>query len=576
MNDGDDDGRLITFLLGLEPEILQRAFPHINFAKSRKTIGALVDLVTKHSGPPGNAALVHMMLEKLKEISTDNEKRSDLVSAGAIEAESYCLAAYIEVPEVVREWAWFTLFISLSDDPRVPERILAAGVPDQLLSVLDLYCDNCGLVIDVLCAIGNVCSVSTEARDRLTTTGSIFPRLARIMDSNSKSADILRWCSYAIKWLTHSNHGGNVCAAQAGIPARLVRTICDTSVITGALLGNVALALGNVSYMTSECQAEIHACGGLDTIVAILRAIVTRDDGGSISDEEVAEHTDKTLVVSLCYAMNNIASGYYAAQEFLLREGALGILVRLMEIFSATPNVVENALFAISTIICNNYLSQLELVRLGAIPTILRVGHTYATSEHMLTALFLALGNTSGDSVETKSEIAGGGALGIALAALERFPDSGTLCARVARCVEFVLSTDENYEKYASEEVVAAIRAAAARHPELLELKNCLLSVTRTQDPEIVRATAMGACSATVNPHCADMCPYRRGKFYCPKCAKPQYTYFCVECSVEKKSTLRLCTVCAKRHAKEHANHTLLKTFMSRRCYSSYHLNNNK
>lgn len=559
----------LVSILDLSPAILERVVDSINFGANKETMAILVNLVTKYSGHDQSERLLLALLRKFYELSANVEKRSSLASVGAIEAALGALIMHINAPDIVNAWLTFTLYLSLSDDPQVASRQFTAGVAEQLATILELYINNPVVLRNAMLATGNLASASPEARAYLTTAGRAFSTIAAIMDCHPSHMEVTRWACYATKWLAHSNRDNNHLAAQAGIPVRIVRAIRTFGDAAPQLLNHSLMTIGNLSYACPKCQAEIFVSGALEMVLSLLRAILPPGNGPVGPDSDVDEDT----VVCLCYAINNTSSGYYNVQEYLLREGALPLLVRVLKLFPTSPRIVENAFFAISTIACNFYISQTEIGRLNAVSAILHAGYVNRNSLTVQTALFLVLGNVSGDSDSIKLEIARSGGLDVMVAALEAFPTHKELCARASRAIEFVLSIDETYAGYASETVVAAVRTAAEHHPNLPELRNCLLSITRSQDPVIVAAVAEGKCSATVNPQCPGMCPYRRGKFYCPVCAKPQYTYFCVDCSIETKTTLRLCPVCAEHHLKEHPKHELLKTFMSRRCYCTKCIN---
>lgn len=557
------DSAFDSFIGILDPSSLIDILPTIDFGANKERMAVLVNLVTKCSGHDQSEILLMNLFLILSDLAANNEKRSALASVGAIEAAVAAVALHIKSPVIVSPWLRFVLYLSLSNDPEVASRQAAAGVPEQLLAILELYPSNPVVLNDCMLAMGNLASSSPEAMAYFVTTGRAFFIVAAIMDRYSGSPDVLRWACYLVRWLSTSNRDYVPRAAQAGIPLRLVRAIRTFGPLTQPLLNHSLMALGSLCYRCPKCQAESFVSGALEAILTILRVVLPPGDDPVGEDSPESED----FAVALCFAMNNITSGYYDAQEYLLKEGALALLVRVLELFPTAPQVVENALFAISTIACNFYLAQIELNRLNTVSAVLRVGYLNRNSPSIMEAIFLTLGNISGDSIANKLEIAKNGGLHLMLDALEMFPNKKGICSRASRTIEFVFSIDENYKEYASEEVVNAVRAAAERYPDLPELKNCLLSITRSQDPAIVAAVAAGKCSGTVIPQCPGVCPYKTGRFYCPVCAKPQYTYFCVDCSVETGFVLRLCPVCVEHHLKEHPNHELHKTFMSRRCY---------
>ena len=572
-------------LLDLDTESLQEFLHFIEFWDIEENMGVLVAIMAKHMY---TSEVAETLMKVFSNISLEEDRRQALAAAGAVEAAAVCLAANPEDLRVVYAWLSFTTYMSLND--AILEREVRAGVPEALLRVMMAHNKDSTILRFGLLAMGNIAAASTEAKAYFSTSGA-FPLIARIMRLNPRDREVQLWACYAVKWLCQNNNKNTRRAGEAGLPALIVRAMSTCYRKAQQLqqqqeqlqlqqqqqlqrqqlqaVQHALCALGNMSYACPVCQAAIYACGGLPAILAVLRGLLVAAEAAAENSEGDDDNgdTNDSLLISACYSVNNVASGYYAAQAYLLRAGALADLLRVVEAYPGHPHVVENAFFAMSTIACNFYLSQEEFFRLRAVPAILRAGYVNRASLAVQTALFLVLGNISGDSDNVKVAVAREGGLDAALAALRAFPSSTELCARAARAIEFILSTDSNYDTYASPELVATVRAAAARHPDSLELRNCTGSVTRTQDPAILAALADGRCSASVNPPCTDMCPYKKGRFYCPKCARPQYTFFCVECSIATKSALRLCPFCSKHHLRDYPGHTLVKSFMSRRCY---------
>ena len=161
-----------------------------------------------------------------------------------------------------------------------------------------------------------------------------------------------------------------------------------------------------------------------------------------------------------------------------------------------------------------------------------------------------------------QKEICEKGGLSVLLKILKEYSDNSGLVELCCGAIGVVLSSQETYSKYCTDEVLRVVMECSEKHKEDERIKQHLLSLTRKEDPRVTDAVARGVCTKEAFPKCENDCECDEG-FYCPKCCVQQKVFRCRTC--DKVKIKVYCETCWK---KDHQGHECEEFFFSTRCDS--------
>lgn len=115
--------------------------------------------------------------------------------------------------------------------------------------------------------------------------------------------------------------------------------------------------------------------------------------------------------------------------------------------------------------------------------------------------------------------------------------------------IGIILSSQESYSKFCTQEILGAIKKYNEEHKDSEELNKVFLGLIREEDPKVKEAVSKGVCTKDMFPKCGILCGCDEG-FYCPNCWVQQKVFRCYTCDKDKNKFY--CESCWKRDHKEH------------------------
>lgn len=141
------------------------------------------------------------------------------------------------------------------------------------------------------------------------------------------------------------------------------------------------------------------------------------------------------------------------------------------------------------------------------------------------------------------------GAVDVIVNAVKTHISNIAICKNGCGAIGSILSSQKNYTKYCTPNILELAKECKERHMESEENKCFFLGLMREEDPRIRDAVSRGVCTKSVIPGCKNDCEFDKN-VYCPKCCIHQKVFRCYTC--DENENKFYCETCWDKFHKTH------------------------